>query len=210
MLNPDFDMDYLIQRLPEAAAQGKMNIVRMMLLKISENPALVKNPTDLLGTMLIKAAEAGQLEVVRAILGADTFRDIPANYLSFAVSQARAAEHPDVIEAFRGNDRAHEVRVIDDREALASILREASREEQLGVVRAIMEPGRFHEISIEDLGDALRWAAGKGHVDVAQAIIGCDRFHEISARDLGRALIWAVHQGQLEAVRAVMESSRFL
>lgn len=207
MAHPDFDMDYLIKQLPESAAQGKINIVRTILLKISEDPTLVRNPIDLLGTMLIKAAKAGQLEIVQAMMSTEAFRDIPTNYLSLAVFQAKG--YRDVIEALIKSERPHEIRVIGDRGILIQILLDASRKGQLGVVQAIMGFGLFREIAPENLGRALMYAIEAGHLKIAQAIMDSGRFHEISTQNLGEALIGAVMGGQFETVQTIIGCSRF-
>lgn len=213
MLNPDFDMDYLIEQLPETADQGRVNIIRMMLLKIFENPDLVKNPTDLLGTMLIKEAEAGQLEVVQTLMDTDAYNAMPTIYLDLAMILASEKGQFEVVQTFVENHRFN-----DFHSASLSIASSyASQADRGDIVETFRRCNRAHEIRavvdlhflLVHLGLLFMDSSREGQLGAVEVIIGHNQFGEMNIDHLSLALALAANERQFEVVLAFIRCRRF-
>lgn len=75
------------------------------------------------------------------------------------------------------------------------------REDNLEILQAFTESGRFNDIRDDDLVVVLPGATIAGQLGIVQGLIGTDRFDDIPTDFLSLALIGASEAGQLDVVK---------
>ena len=177
-----------------AALNGHEDVVRVLLASAEFRCICLPNVAG--RTALHCAPVQGNQEIVKMLLFDDRFTDEAVN--------AQAEEHMPV--------SYEEVQVTTEEGVTALHL--AAKFGHVGVVQALLEPGRFkalHDKTVHLCFNALHIAARYGHCGVATALLQSGRFNAVNALDVfgSSALHVAAHYGSSAVAKVLLEEPRF-